>query len=113
MTFTFGIPRHNLLPVILVISLFALKEILKLFCLHNREVFYMNSMTNIDPIALLLSRLASPSPCSGFTCDRNLCLSRSKICDGIPDCQDRSDEKHCSKYQFNYCSLGINPCVIN
>ena len=71
---------------------------LKLFCLHNREAFYLNSIANVNPIGLLLSRVATPSPCTEFICDRNLCLPRSKICDGIYDCPDRTDEKHCGKF---------------
>ncbi|CAI9739540.1 and LDL-receptor class A domain-containing 2 [Octopus vulgaris] len=34
-------------------------------------------------------------PSGSFHCPNGLCISQSKLCDGWPDCQDLSDEKHC------------------
>jgi len=31
--------------------------------------------------------------------DQLLCVKASAICDGIPDCNDRSDQEACTRYQ--------------
>ena len=38
-----------------------------------------------------------------FTCDSCLCIDPSKICDGVNDCGDNSDEEECGMY--NMCII--------
>ncbi|XP_076635138.1 uncharacterized protein LOC143348586 isoform X2 [Colletes latitarsis] len=40
-----------------------------------------------------------------FTCSNGQCISKARFCDGLPDCDDRSDEPHgcqgrCNKHEF-------------
>ena len=33
----------------------------------------------------------------GFTCNNTECIYKEKLCDGVFDCSDRSDESNCGK----------------
>lgn len=37
-----------------------------------------------------------------FRCSNNKCINYNKICDGIDDCGDRMDERHCSAESIGY-----------
>ena len=55
--------------------------------------FHNGSLISTDP-------LPTKHSCDGllqFTCDNGMCLDNSKMCDGINDCGDDSDEMNCSK----------------
>ena len=44
------------------------------------------------------------NPCNNgdeFTCDNGACIHLDKKCDGVSDCEDRSDESQCAKIQMD------------
>ena len=41
--------------------------------------------------------LGTTCPSHSFSCANNECLPHSKICDGVSDCQDNSDETNICK----------------
>lgn len=75
--------------------------------MHNRiptSFYYSLLMTRFVPFA--------DNKCSGFKCGSGECVSLLKVCDKIPDCQDRSDEgKQCSEWSL--VKLGTLLGVLN
>ena len=46
-------------------------------------------------------------PADQFTCNSNLCIDQSWVCDGDNDCRDFSDEHDCR--QYNCYNTSISP----
>ncbi|KAB7503342.1 Low-density lipoprotein receptor-related protein 2 [Armadillidium nasatum] len=56
----------------------------------------------LQPIALHLKNVDKSAYCDTQThslCDTGECISREMVCDGIIDCFDNSDEKHCTEWE--------------
>lgn len=59
-----------------------------------------------------VSFFAAATKCEGplkFLCKNGECIDRSKVCDSVKDCKDRSDEpkKECGKRIFHGISLHV------
>ena len=44
---------------------------------------------------------SAPVECVDFQCGNGDCLSQDSVCNGVPDCEDGSDELNCCK---SHCS---------
>ncbi|XP_061569661.1 transmembrane protease serine 7 [Cololabis saira] len=71
---------------------------------HNLEVeFRCSSRHSAQPFLASYSsyNISQPCPESHFLCSTGLCVEKSRLCDGLDDCQDESDEVFCSRPTMN------------
>ncbi|KAL4001023.1 hypothetical protein ACER0C_006322 [Sarotherodon galilaeus] len=67
---------------------------------YNPEVeFRCSSRTSAQPFQASYSSYSMNQPCpeSHFLCNTGLCVQKTRLCDGLDDCQDESDEVFCSR----------------
>ncbi|XP_033322344.2 serine protease nudel [Megalopta genalis] len=75
------------------------------------------TLTSIDHINLYLTealdkdRLSIEPSCDGFRCHIGQCISGSRVCDGIPDCRDQTDEdpEYCRQIR-EHCDNDVQGC---
>ncbi|XP_037550027.1 transmembrane protease serine 7 [Nematolebias whitei] len=65
--------------------------------------FRCTSPNSVQPFQASYSsyNISHPCPDSYFLCTTGLCVERSRLCDGLDDCQDESDELFCSRPTMN------------
>lgn len=75
-------------------------------CIAAPEKFivlcYIEPVQQNDRDLVLFLFLCSPAcPESHFLCNTGLCVQKTRLCDGLDDCQDESDEVFCCKLFSN------------
>ncbi|KAM6900144.1 transmembrane protease serine 7 [Xenentodon cancila] len=71
---------------------------------HNPEVeFRCSSRHSAQPFQASYNsyNISQPCPENHFLCTTGLCVEKSRLCDGLDDCQDESDEVYCSRPTMN------------
>ncbi|KAM9333600.1 transmembrane protease serine 7 [Pholidichthys leucotaenia] len=66
-------------------------------------VFHCSSRTSAPPFQATYSSYSIGQSCpeSHFLCNTGLCVERTRLCDGLDDCQDESDEVFCPRPTTN------------
>ncbi|XP_013857713.1 transmembrane protease serine 7 [Austrofundulus limnaeus] len=81
---------------------------------HSPAVeFRCSSPNSVQPFQASYSsyNISHPCPESYFLCTTGLCVERSRLCDGLDDCQDESDEMLCSRPTMN-CGSSSHPLFV-
>ncbi|XP_075308316.1 transmembrane protease serine 7 [Odontesthes bonariensis] len=71
---------------------------------HSPEMeFRCSSRNSAQPFQASYSsyNISQPCPESHFLCTTGLCVEKTRLCDGLDDCQDESDEAFCSRPTMN------------
>ncbi|XP_041823608.1 transmembrane protease serine 7 [Melanotaenia boesemani] len=71
---------------------------------QNPEMeFRCSSQNSVQPFQASYSsyNISQPCPENHFLCTTGLCVEKSRLCDGLDDCQDESDEVFCSRPTMN------------